>query len=539
MGKEIKKRKKRFWTFCLAMLLLLCDAVPIKASAAEYKPNEISNGDLVQPGDTIGLVEGTCQISYRKEDGTTVTEDTADASKQMTWSRGTYYAFTVRDYEQAFGSKPQSGKQLKAWKVTSIQATGGLPTSIALTPVLENATYNIYYHLDGGTNNAKNPITYTFGTGVTFADPDKTGYSFEGWFTDASFLNKVTNIPATETGDVDLYAKFAPITYNITYQKADASDTSETNGGNPSTYQYTDTITLKPAVKHFYDFSKWSKSGDTSETPITQIKNMAEHLILIPHFTPKWYEITYQLDGGSHETSAAETPSRYQYTQGVTLGKAQKEHYTFDGWYKNENFQGSPFEEIPANWHVNITLWAKYTPKQYGIQYYYSDGTEIPTNNLTGAVSTYTYNTEQSLTGVSANKEYYTFDGWCTDAACTTPITAVTAGTSGSIKVYAKFKPKDYTITYSLGTGETNGTGNPQNYTYGVGVTSFAAATKNGYTFLGWYSDQNFADDKKVTSILATDHGAITLYPKFQANTYTIEYKDASGTELTDLEKKW
>lgn len=67
----------------------------------------------------------------------------------------------------------------------------------------------INYSLDGGSNHATNPTTYTYGIGVTsFGDASKTGYKFLGWYDAESGGNAVTNITDTATGTQTLYARF-------------------------------------------------------------------------------------------------------------------------------------------------------------------------------------------------------------------------------------------------------------------------------------------------------------------------------------------
>ena len=84
-------------------------------------------------------------------------------------------------------------------------------------------TYLITYETDGGTNAAENPATYTYGTAVTLADATKEGYTFEGWYTDAEFTTKVTEISAAQEGNVTLYAKFTKISvsYTVTIQHSE------------------------------------------------------------------------------------------------------------------------------------------------------------------------------------------------------------------------------------------------------------------------------------------------------------------------------
>ena len=77
------------------------------------------------------------------------------------------------------------------------------------TAVFEPQRFAIAYHLDGGVNGANNPAFYTAGTSVELVDPIKEGYEFRGWFSDQELTERVTEIDASRTGDIDLWAKWA------------------------------------------------------------------------------------------------------------------------------------------------------------------------------------------------------------------------------------------------------------------------------------------------------------------------------------------
>lgn len=86
-------------------------------------------------------------------------------------------------------------------------------------PISENAsftanweaiTYNINYHLDGGTN-GDNPATYTIETAtIIFQDAEKSGHIFNGWYIGSNYTQLIENIPQGSHGNLVLYASFRP-----------------------------------------------------------------------------------------------------------------------------------------------------------------------------------------------------------------------------------------------------------------------------------------------------------------------------------------
>ena len=72
--------------------------------------------------------------------------------------------------------------------------------------------YTITYNLNGGTNSTSNPTEYNVESGnIVLATPTKTGYTFEGWYSDSSYTTKVTQIPGGSTGNKTLYAKWEKV----------------------------------------------------------------------------------------------------------------------------------------------------------------------------------------------------------------------------------------------------------------------------------------------------------------------------------------
>ncbi len=78
-------------------------------------------------------------------------------------------------------------------------------------PVLVDANskieYAIEWHLNGGTQNPANTDTYTAEDGLVLATPTRSGYTFNGWYTNADLSgSKVTSIPKGSTQKKTFYA---------------------------------------------------------------------------------------------------------------------------------------------------------------------------------------------------------------------------------------------------------------------------------------------------------------------------------------------
>ncbi len=214
-------------------------------------------------------------------------------------------------------------------------------------------------------------------------------------------------------------------------------------------------------------------------------------------------DIIYVLNGGNNATGNPD--SYYEGKEAVALLPATKTGYSFGGWYSDAQFT-TAMTTIPTTQTGAVTLYAKFTPDTYNINYVLNGGT-----NASGNPTGYTFGTGVS-SFADATKEGYVFDGWYSDAQFTTAVTTIPATQTGAVTLYAKFTLDTYNINYVLN-GGTNASGNPTGYTFGTGVSSFADATKEGYVFDGWYSDAQFTT--AVTTIPATQTGAVTLYAKF------------------------
>ena len=363
-------------------------------------------------------------------------------------------------------------------------------------------TYNITYNMNGGSNNASNPGSYTYGAGFTLATPTKAGNTFGGWYSDDTFQTPVTAITDTQTGNVELYAKWTVKSYPITYNMNGGSN----NASNPGSYTYGAGFTLATPTKAGNTFGGWY-SDDTFQTPVTAITDtQTGNVDLYAKWTVNSYPISYNMNGG---TNNASNPGSYTYGAGFTLATPTKAGNTFGGWYSDDTFQ-TPVTAISDTQTGNINLYAKWTVNSYPITYNMNGGT-----NNTSNPGSYTYGAGFTL--ATPTKAGNTFGGWYSDSTFQTPVTAISDTQAGNVDLYAKWTVNSYPITYNMN-GGTNNASNSGSYTYGAGFT-LAAPTKAGYTFGGWYSDSAF--QTSVTAISSSQTGEAVFYANWLPVTIT------------------
>ena len=104
-------------------------------------------------------------------------------------------------------------------------------------------------------------------------------------------------------------------------------------------------------------------------------------------------------------------------------------------------------------------------------------------------------------------------------------------GTMDDVYLYCSEEAvEDYTISYVLN-GGTNNAENPESYD-GTASVTLKDPVRAGYTFAGWYTDQEFT--KQITAIEAGTTGNITVYAKWNE----VKDTETKDTEIKDTETK-
>ena len=134
--------------------------------------------------------------------------------------------FDADDIDVDEPAVPQRTGYTGEWEDYEIKAEN-LTINAVYTPI----TYNITYENTMGAVNT-NPATYNIESAITLSDITSPGYTFEGWYTDETFEEQVDFISEGSFGDLELFAKWTPMEYSVTY----VLDGGINNSANPSSY---------------------------------------------------------------------------------------------------------------------------------------------------------------------------------------------------------------------------------------------------------------------------------------------------------------
>ena len=194
--------------------------------------------------------------------------------------------------------------------------------------------------------------------------------------------------------------------------------------------------------------------------------------------------------------------------------KPPKENHTFAGWYNGDE----PFDfdadttnapnvlELVAKWNIN-----QYTVKFVSDHGSFADqtiehGKTIETDKLT-----------------IPKVEGYTFDGWYTTDDTDSTEFDFTQPIKSNTTVYAKWTANDYYVSFFTEHGDPP---TSQNVKYNGTAKDPGTLTEEGYTFDGWYADENRTIEFDFTKPITSN---TKVYAKWTANDYEVSFITEHG----------
>ena len=391
--------------------------------------------------------------------------------------------------------------------------------------------YHITFKMNDGLfgNEYEIPTSYNIESEtITLPTADKIsreGYDFKGWYIDNNLSgDPITKINKNSTGDKIFYAKWTPVEYKITYN---------TEGGEfsanftPVSKYSKETATFSVPTsadisKTGYNFNGWSNGSET----VTQVPSGSTgDMILTAQWSIVDYSISYNLNGGQFINGYTNPNSYNIESSDITLptsSEITRKGFTFLGWYDSSATKGAT-KIIYHGSTGNRTFTAQWAAIDYLINYIvdggvYSEGYRLVTE----------YNGEDENvilpTSNDITREGHDFLGWFEDGS-ETNLTQINSNSAKNYTIYAKWQIKNYTVKIVPDNGTVI---EDQSVTYNQCAKEPAGLVKDGFRFMGWFSDQALTESFGFETPIKDN---ITIYAKW-IEEYTVSFDTDGGNAI-------
>ena len=272
----------------------------------------------------------------------------------------------------------------------------------------------------------------------------RTGYKFTGWNTKAdgkgtSYKNgaSVKNLTTKDGATVKLYAQWKIVTYNIKYELNGGKNSSK----NPASYKVnTKTFELSAPTKKGYTFGGWYSDKKYKNQVKKITKGSTGDKTLYAKWTANKYTIKF--DGNGAKSGSTKQMASVKYGTEVKLTKNgfKRTGYEFTGWNTKKDGKGKTYKNKAAVKNLTtangktVTLYAQWKLKEYTISYELNGG-----KNSSKNPTVYTMKTK-TIKLAKPTRKGYKFMGWYSDSACKNRVTTIESGSTGNVKLYAKWE---------------------------------------------------------------------------------------------------
>lgn len=387
-------------------------------------------------------------------------------------------------------TSPTAGTKVEAGTVVSTNA------DTTLYAHWEKTLVKVSFDANGGTANETSKY---LGLGENYILPDATRqyYTFDGWYTAKTGGTKVTS--STVLSSKDAHVLFAHWTIKKVEVTFDAGE-GKISGSSSITYDLGTTYNEVKATRDGYVFIGWytKENGKGDKVlPSTIVTNESVHT-LYAYWSNDAYAVSFDSCGGNTVEGINVV---FDNSYG-TLPIPERQYYSFDGWYTAASGGTKVEATTVVSKSADHILYARWTRKTVDVVY-------IGGENATDYKGKITYNlgdmylpNEPTLTG-------YSFGGWSPNESNGDVI--IPSGTIVEDEtphtLYAYWVPNTYPV-YFNGNGGIVDKGSIS-VTYGQEYGELATATRDGYTFDGWFTK----DGHQVFNISTVNiAGDINLY---------------------------
>jgi uncharacterized repeat protein (TIGR02543 family) len=375
------------------------------------------------------------------------------------------------------------------------------------------AVYTVTFDAEGGSPGTETRTVNdqeTVGSNMP-SEPSRSYAAFGGWYTEQNGGGDEFTGTTPVTGDITVYAKWTAVVYTVTFDIGDESpEERRVNGG-----ETVGSDMPSAPTQSGYTFGGWYTAQNGGGDEFTGTTPVTGDIWVYAKWTAV-YTVTFNAEGVSPSTQTREV--EIDGTLGSNMpSEPSRSGYTFDGWYTGQNGSGNVFT---GSTQVNgdITVYAKWSCTVTFDPDGGSSDTETRTVNGGETVG--------SNMPSAPSRDGYTFGGWYTGRNGGGDAFTGSTTVNVNITVYAKWS---CTVTFDADGGSPTGRTRTVESDGTIGYSNMPTEpSRSGYTFDGWYTEQNGGGDAFTDATQVT--GNITVYAKWLC---TVTFNADGGTPIT------
>ncbi len=336
-------------------------------------------------------------------------------------------------------------------------------------------------------------VNIPYGESPAEVIPTRPGYSWNGWYLDVELTNQFL-FPQVVNEDIDLFIKWSALDQILTFDSQGGSDV-------PALTQPTDSTVDEPSSpsKVGYTFAGWYADVDLT-TPFVFSTMPTSNTIVYAKWTINQYAIHFVLNGGAEVSDIND-----DFGAQIDLPIPEKIGHWFQGWYVDEECM-IPYEDSSIG-AVDLVLYAKWGVNIYTVRFEGWTTVDVPYGDRLEKPD-------------DPQRDGHVFGGWFADA-CLSKAYSFDDSVMDNVTLFPKWTMEIYEVTFRIDGGTLN-MDQPVVYTIG-GLVSLPVPTREGYTFLGWYSNEG-CNGEKITEITEGTFGPITLYASWKRELPSLLY---------------
>ncbi|GHV72201.1 hypothetical protein FACS1894201_00130 [Bacteroidia bacterium] len=423
--------------------------------------------------------------------------------------------------------------------------------TVVLYAVWKAIAYRIRFIPNGG-NGYMNDLKMFYGVDKTLPANifTRSGYEFVGWsvrsiggaqtFPDEGIISGT--IAQDEDSTVLLYAQWSGTFYRLYFDAQGGMFTSVKDSSKEVTYN-AELGVLPVPVRFGFGFNGWYKSpfGQGEHYNSASIYNKEGDDTVYAFWWFGMVTVNFECNGGT-----GVSPVALPYGSYVTPPPPPaRPGYTFGGWYKDLALTTVWNFGIDIVW-FNTTLYAKWSTRQYYVQYLPNAGTGV-VEGANMAVEHHTYDSSFALSPLTYTRTGYNFSGWATSAsgyvlyADKDSVKNLSIQNGDTAKLYAQWAAKTCVIVFDVNLNggfidivpELLGV-DTLRIRYDHPLVGVPSARRDGYHFMGWYTNQTGVGNVYTESMILQDTGTLILYAYWQILPAGIPVNfDAQGGTIT------